>query len=77
MDTKASVTEVKKQVATMMATAFALVAALFWNDAIKALVNAYIPAQNAWPYMMATAVIVTVIAVLAIFMIGKTLGSQK
>jgi membrane protein YdbS with pleckstrin-like domain len=77
MDKKAQMAEIKKQVAAMMATAFALVAALFWNDAIKSLVNSYIPAQSAWPYMMVTAVIVTVIAVLAIFMISKTLGAQK
>ena len=68
--------EVKKQVAVLVTTAFGLVAALFWNDAIKAMINSYIPAGNAWPYMMVSAVVVTIVAVLAIIMIAKMLKTK-
>lgn len=44
---------------------------LFWNDAIKAFIQSYIPTGNSWPYMMVSAVIVTIIAVIAIVMISR------
>lgn len=72
-----SIFSIQTQVATLMASAFALVAALFWNDAIKAMINAYMPAAESWPYMMLSAVIVTVIAVIAIVLITKYVGRRR
>ena len=56
-------TEFKKQLNTLIISAFGFVAALAWNDAIQSLVSAYIPSENAWPYLILNAVIITLIAV--------------
>lgn len=63
--------EVKKQITNLVTAAFGFVAALSWNDAIKSMIAAFIPAQNAWPYMVLNAVMVTVIAVIAIVLISR------
>jgi uncharacterized membrane protein YidH (DUF202 family) len=63
--------EAKKQITNLVTAAFGFVAALSWNDAIKAMINAFIPLQNAWPYMVLNAVVVTVIAVVAIVLISR------
>jgi membrane protein YdbS with pleckstrin-like domain len=64
--------ELKKQITTMITAAFGFVAALSWNDAIKATINAFIPTQNAWPFMVLNAVIVTIIAVGVIYLISRS-----
>ncbi|MBI1972271.1 MAG: hypothetical protein HYS53_03130 [Candidatus Aenigmarchaeota archaeon] len=56
---------------TFMTTAFSLTAALFWNDAIKAMITSYIPKEGGWPYLMVAAVIVTIIAVTFTWMVSK------
>lgn len=63
--------EVKKQITNLVTAAFGFVAALSWNDAIKSMIAAFIPSQNAWPYMVLNAVVVTIIAVTAIVLISK------
>jgi membrane protein YdbS with pleckstrin-like domain len=63
--------EVKKQVTNLITAAFGFVAALSWNDAIKAMMTAFIGTAEAWPYMVLNAVVVTVIAVIAIVLISK------
>jgi len=64
-------TEAKRQITNLVTAAFGFVAALAWNDAIKAMINTFIPQQNAWPYMVLNAAVVTVIAVVAILLISK------
>ncbi|MBI4177570.1 MAG: hypothetical protein HY516_04345 [Candidatus Aenigmarchaeota archaeon] len=59
-----------------MTTAFSLTAALFWNDAIKAMITSYIPKEGGWPYLMLAAVIVTMIAVSATWLISKTVEQR-
>lgn len=77
IDMKIPVSEVKKQLATFVTTAFALTAAFFWNDAIKAMITSYIPYQAGnWPYLMWSAVIVTLLAVAVTALIAKTLGGS-
>jgi len=63
--------EVKKQITNLVTAAFGFVAALAWNDAIKAMITSFIGAAAAWPYMVLNAVVVTVIAVIAIVLISK------
>jgi uncharacterized membrane protein YidH (DUF202 family) len=63
--------EVKKQITNLVTAAFGFVAALSWNDAIKAMITSFIGTAQAWPYMVLNAVIVTVIAVIAIVLISK------
>jgi len=64
--------ELRKQITTMITAAFGFVAALSWNDAIKSMINAFIPTQNAWPFMALNAVIVTIIAVGVIYLISRS-----
>jgi len=78
IDMKTPVSEVKKQLATFVSTAFALTAAFFWNDAIRAMITSYIPYQAGnWPYLMWSAVIVTLIAVVVTAFIAKVLGGTN
>lgn len=74
---KLHISEVKKQIATMVTTAFGLVAALFWNDAIKTFIVSWVGTENTWPVMMVSAVIVTIIAVVAVYLISKYLGDES
>lgn len=77
IDMKTSMSEVKKQLATFVTTAFGLTAALFWNDAIKSMITFYIPYQAGnWPYLMWSAVIVTLIAVVVTTLVARTLGES-
>jgi len=73
---KGPVSEAKKQMLTFVTTAFSLTAALFWNDAIKAMITSYIPKEGGWPYLMLAAVAVTVIAVAATWLISKTVEEK-
>jgi len=63
--------EVKKQITTMLIAAFGFVAALSWNDAIKAMITSLIGTADAWPYMLLNAVVVTVIVVIAVLLISR------
>ena len=69
----------KKQViektATLVTTAFGLVAALAWNDAIKGVFVKYPALQAAGPWVYA--VTVTVIAVLAAVYVGNLAEKAK
>ncbi len=68
--------EARKQLAMFMTTAFSLTAALFWNDAIKAMITSYIPKEGAWPYLFAAAMAVTIIAVAATSLLSKTISAK-
>lgn len=65
-------TDLIDKFAILITTAFGLVAALAWNEAIKSFINQFgLDAYGPWVY----AVIVTIIAVLLTLWIGKI--SQK
>lgn len=68
---KGPASEAKRQMLTFMTTAFSLTAALFWNDAIKAMITSYIPKEGAWPYLMLAAVFVTIIAIAFTWIVSK------
>lgn len=63
--------EVKKQITNLVTAAFGFVAALSWNEAIKSMIVSFLGTQDQWPYMVLSAVVVTVIAVIAIVLISK------
>jgi hypothetical protein len=76
--------DVMEKVAALVTAAFGLVAALAWNDAIKALFKGPCGTEGAgalctlsaggpWVY----AIVVTVIAVLAAIWVGKAVGNAK
>lgn len=63
--------EVYIQTATLMNSAFALVAALAWNDAVKALIDRYIPTGSALYSQFAYALGLTIIVVLVSMRINR------
>jgi hypothetical protein len=70
--------DVKTQVAgtlsTLMTVAFGLIAALAWNDAIKAIIATLIPKGNGLTGLLIYAIIITIIAVVATLIIARALG---
>jgi len=67
--------DVIEKLAALVTAAFGLVAALAWNDTIKAIFKAVFGDANSIPAMLVYAVVVTVIAVYATIMIGN--AAQK
>lgn len=72
------VDSVKKQtfktIGTLITTAFAFVAGLAWNEAIKSLITDFIKAGSATSGLLIYAVVVTIIAVIVTIFLGKALG---
>ncbi len=58
-------------VGALIISAFGFVAALFWRDAIQALINEFVPEGQGIIYSFIAAILVTIIAVMAIFVIKK------
>ena len=54
-------------------SAFGFMIALFWRDAITATINKVIPEGEGLTYQFSVAILVTLIAVVAIFIISKYL----
>ena len=73
MDDKVHV-QVIKTVATLITTAFALVAGLAWNEAIKAVITQFLKSGDEVIGLLIYAIIVTIIAVVATLLIGRTLA---
>lgn len=74
---KAFRTHTKQQVATLVTSAFGFVAALFWRDAIKSFVEQTLqvsPGEGPWAVQLGVALIVTIVAIIAIVGVSKTLG---
>ncbi|MCC7552607.1 hypothetical protein KO317_02990 [Candidatus Micrarchaeota archaeon] len=63
--------EVMEKIAALITAAFGLVAALAWNDTIKAIFSEIFGSTNQLVPMIVYAVLVTVIAVLATMWIGN------
>ena len=66
--------QVMQTIATLMTTAFGLIAALAWNEAIKAIILAYIPKGDGITGLLIYAVIITIIAVVATIIIGRAIA---
>jgi len=66
--------QIIKTVSTLITTAFALIAGLAWNEAIKAVITEFLHADNAVIGLIIYALIVTIIAVVVTLFIGKTLA---
>lgn len=75
---KEEVTEMKSQVketiATLITTAFGLIAALAWNEAIKALITQFLGAGNGLTGLFIYAIIITIIAVIATILIARIIA---
>ena len=67
-------TQVAQTISTLMTVAFGLIAALAWNDAIKAIIISYLPSGNGITGLLIYAVLITIIAVVATLIIARALG---
>ncbi|HTX43555.1 MAG TPA: DUF5654 family protein [Methanocella sp.] len=64
--------EVQSRTVTVITTALALVAALFWQTAITDTIKTFMPVSGAWGYELLVALGVTVCAALAIYFLTKS-----
>jgi hypothetical protein len=63
--------------ATLMTAAFGMIAALAWNEAIKYAVHEVFGDSNALVPLFVYAVIVTILAVICIILIARSLGKLR
>ena len=63
--------------ATLMTAAFGMIAALAWNTAIKTLIDEIFDTGDTIIPLFVYAIIITVIAVICILLIARTLGRLK
>ena len=69
--------QIIEKMSTLIISAFGLVAALAWNDAIKAIFERLFGAANGMWSMLIYAVAVTIIAVWTTVSIGKILDQKN
>jgi hypothetical protein len=66
--------QVAETIATLMTTAFGLIAALAWNESIKAIILQFFQAGNGIVGLLMYAIIITIIAVLATVIIARAIA---
>jgi C4-dicarboxylate transporter len=71
MEELAKKMDIRGAIVSLVVAAFGFVAALFWRDAIKAFIDELIPAGQGTLYQFAAAVVVTIIAVIVIYLMAK------
>jgi hypothetical protein len=69
--------EIAGRTITMISTALALVAALFWQTAINDTIKAFIPISGAWEYEVAVALCFTLFAAILIYTLAKSADGFK
>ena len=69
--------ELNDRMVTFLTTAFGVVAALFWQTAITESIKAFIPVDGIWVYEIFVAFIVTIVAVVGIFLVSKVIKKPK
>ena len=69
--------EVLDKLAALVTAAFGLVAALAWNDAIKAIFKEIFGDQSTIVPMLTYAIIVTIIAVILIIIVARAVANAK
>jgi hypothetical protein len=65
--------QVMQTIATLITTAFGLIAALAWNEAIKAMILMFLPKGSDLTGLLIYAVLITIIAVVATLLIARTI----
>lgn len=73
-DVKEMKGKVLETIATLMTTAFGLIAALAWNEAIKAIIMQYFQAGSGIIGLLTYAIIITIIAVIATIIIARAIA---
>ncbi len=78
---KENIQETKKELllqsATLINSAFALVAALAWNEAIKAIINTYIPSGSTLYSQLIYAIVLTIIVVIISMRLTRLIKRYK
>ncbi len=74
---KSTTTLIIETIVALMTAAFGFVAALAWNDAIQTIIRTVFPAEDDPTGKLIYAVIITIIAVIAIILIGRVLAKYK
>ena len=69
--------EVTTRMITVITTALAIVAALFWQTAITDTIKTFIPVGGAWQYELIVAFFVTIIAAIAIYFLSNALEAKS
>jgi hypothetical protein len=69
--------EVIEKMSALVAAAFGLVAALAWNGAIQEIFRVYFGEAGSIPAMIGYAIFVTILAVIAIILIGRASARAK
>ena len=69
--------EVIEKISALLAAAFGLIAALAWNGAIQELFAQFFGDQSSLVAMFVYAIVVTIIAVIAVILIGRAAGRAK
>lgn len=64
-------------VTALMTAAFAFVAALAWNAAIQAMLDEFLPDLAGWVGLLIYAIIVTVVAVIAVIVLGRAMARLR
>ncbi|MDI6723419.1 MAG: DUF5654 family protein [Methanobacterium sp.] len=68
--------EVMTTMATLITTAFGLIAALAWNEAIKAIIAQFFQAGSGVTGLIIYAVLITIIAVIATILIARAIPTK-
>lgn len=71
MEELAKKMDLRGAIVSLIVAAFGFVAALFWRDAIKALIDELIPVGQGMLYQFTAAIVVTIIAVIVIYIMAK------
>jgi hypothetical protein len=65
--------QVMQTIATLMTTAFGLIAALAWNETIKGIIAMFVPKGSGVTGLLIYAILITIIAVVATLLIARML----
>jgi hypothetical protein len=71
VEESAKAMDFKGVVLGLVISSFSFVMALFWRDAIRETINQFVPAGEGLAYLYYAAIIVTIISVLAIYVMAK------
>jgi hypothetical protein len=69
--------EIRARTVTLVTTAMALVAGLFWQTAINDTIKTFIPVSGAWQYEIVVALLITITAAIAIYLLSRSAEQKK
>lgn len=69
--------EIRTRTVTLVTAALALVAGLFWQSAINDTIKTFIPVSGAWQYELLVALLITIMAAIAIYLLSRSADRKK